>query len=77
MQLKFVSLGLIASILASVSARSLYTDNVAGTQNAVEEVLSSRLVARCSTGCCSSSCGSSNDGDNGFDFGHFNDHGMI
>lgn len=68
MQLKFLSLGLVASILASASARSLYTENSVGAQNAVADISSSHLVARCSNGCCSSSCGGErpNKGGNGF-----------
>lgn len=57
MQLKFISLGLIASLLASASARSVYTED-ALTQNTIAETLNSHLVARCNDGCCSSGCGS-------------------
>lgn len=46
MQMKFVPLGLIASILATVSARSLYSENTLQTQNAIEGALKSGLVTR-------------------------------
>ncbi|KAG2197490.1 hypothetical protein INT47_003098 [Mucor saturninus] len=77
MQLKFLSLGLIASILASASARSVYTENSVGAQNMVAEASNSHLVARCNNGCCSSSCGggSPHKGGDGFFDDDFLDEG--
>lgn len=46
MHMKFVPLGLIASILVSVSARSLYSENSLASQNAVTGALKSSLAAR-------------------------------
>lgn len=78
MQLKFVPLGLIASMLASVSARSLYTERSLSVPEGLVGDSSSHLVARCSSGCCDNSCGSGGHGDHGdFDFGDFGNPGMI
>lgn len=82
MQLKFVPLGLIASLLISVSARSIHSESSLQTQDVIDSALNSHLVARCASGCCSSSCSGGSSGSHGssngdFDFGDFGDAGKI
>ncbi|KAI8070146.1 hypothetical protein BDF21DRAFT_103206 [Thamnidium elegans] len=80
MQLKFVPLGLIASMLASVSARSLYSENSLSSPEVFRNAPGAHLVARCSSGCCDDSCGGGGHGDHGdgdFDFGDFGNTGTI